>query len=271
MKKIMLTEKTVRNIETVMKDLEEVVSTYNTTEEGFEKLKVEGICQKLLAEYNETSLFNAYTRALATDMPLRTIVEEYCYNVASFKDEKSEMEDDEGNSYIVTTRLIVTEDNKGNPKTKPFEVSHFIDFAKSLGRVVCNSADWQKRSENARKTTAKQWTDFIESEKAFGINKMKKSLQSMVDGFIFIEGSAGGNAFVVNSHLTRSVIAFVTKRKAGTRLKDGSIRLNGEIATSRIWEALTLDILHSVCKDKDFTITYGEPEAAPETAPVENK
>lgn len=240
--------------------LEEKVTEINETSDDEKKIELNVECAELCKKYNELSMLSVYGVCAKAEKPVLEFAQTYYYPTVSTKDELSEDLDNDGRKSTKVVRTI----NEGEKRLDLFD---FLRWAEKCNKVVTAEKYWRSACEGTRNSIETEWKGFFNStgeSRKINVGTIKKNLQAMFDALIFIEAPSGKNAVIATGATARYLFGFANVRKDG-RTKDGEIKINKTVLSTKQWVTLVMDALHETVKDKDyapkeFLMEYGSEE-----------
>ena len=238
----------------VLDELNKSVDKYNEAEAA-EKVQLALEHKKLVAEYNELSLLNAYAEFMKSEISVVALAKAFYYDTVNTKD-NAHNETVNGVMKSTVTRSVT--DNK-----KKLDVAKFIEWTEERNKSVAANKLWKSKVEAARKSIENEWKRFFASKsdkKDISIGKVKKATQDAFDALVFVpcENNKDKNAIIANGDIAKMLIAFANKLQDS--FVDGKVNIDGTILPKQTWNMLLLTALHLAVEGKSYKITYGTEE-----------
>lgn len=224
-----------KTLEGIMTELKAAVDKHNEVENAIERVKAAAEVSKLVADYNDLSLFNSYSECLENDQPVLTLIKKYQYPTVSVSTKKD------------TGALAVNDEG-----SKVFNLWNFVDWCEARNKQVTVALNWKSKAEEARELLLAECEKYIETGAEFNVSAVKSALQAMFDSIVMVLGEAGNNAVIAKSKNVRTLKLTCSKLD-----KTG---LKAQIGGTKVWQSRAFAFLKCAVEGNDFEITYGDPE-----------
>ena len=245
-----------RTMSAILEELNNSVDKYNLTptSEVVERAELADRHKKLVDEYNEASLLNAYADCMNANVPVVALAKMYYYKTIAVKDAVH-------NEIDPVTRVKKSSITRSvNEGCRKLDIAKFIKWTEECNKCVAASKDWRTKIFAVRNSIETEWKRFFASKadkKDISIGKVKRAMQEAFDALVFIpcENSTDKNAVIATGDVAKFVIAFANSRKDSK--VDGVIKITGEILPLKMWTTLLLDVLHMAVEKKSYDLVYG--------------
>lgn len=251
----------VYTTKTAQGELEQLVSTFNSTEDVKVMAETSAKIAEVCKEYNTASMNETFAKALkATDThPILALARMFKYKTVSPKTKAETVTVDEDNVKIVNTIELKW-------GARELDMFAFIDYAVTCKRPVTHSEDWKGEVIKARLEIEKAWKNFFSDEKSkddkskdnkfISVSAMKRTLQTALDAIVFVptENNPDKNALVVTNIMAKRAFAFCNKRESSKELD--SFNVTYKICDTREFNKNFFDMVKDMVHEKCYTITY---------------
>lgn len=224
-----------KTLEQVKNELKAAIDKHNLAEDAVTRLKAEREVRKLKGNYDELSLRTTYTKCLEAENPMLDFIKTYFYKTAAVTTDKD------------TGDFKLKEDGKA-----VMSLWDFVAFCEGISRMVVVDLSWKSKAEQARTVLANQVREYIENETALSISAFKDAMQAAFDAVVMVQGPSGKNGVIAKGKNVRTLLFAC----ANMNIKTFETKVLGNS-----WRGQFFALLHLATEGKDFTFTYGEPDA----------
>lgn len=234
-----------KTLEQVKNELKAAIDKHNLAEDAITRLKTEREVKKLKAEYDVLSLHTTYSKCLEAENPMLDFIKTYFYKTASVTTDKD------------TGDFKLKDDGKA-----VMSLWDFVKFCNSINRQVAVALDWESKAEKARTNLTTQVQNHIDNEAELKIGSFKDAMQDAFNSIVMVPGKDGNNCVIAKSKNIRTFLFAC----ANMNVKTFEVKVAGNS-----WRSQFFALLHCAAEGKEFTITYGDPDADTEQVAAETE
>lgn len=232
-----------KTLEQVKNELKAAIDKHNLAADAITRLKSEREVKKLKGEYDTLSLHTTYAKCLEDQNPMLDFIKTYFYKTASVTTDKD------------TGDFKLKDDGKA-----VMNLWDFVKFCNSINRQVAVALDWESKAEKARTNLTTQVQNHIENESELKIGEFKDAMQDAFNSIVMVPGENGNNSVIAKSKSMRTFLFAC----ANMNTKTFEVKVAGNS-----WRSQFFALLHCAAKNKEFTVTYGDPDSDAEQETAE--